>query len=216
MLIAMAEPAADQRGGRTIRLAQLLLVVAAGGLWAASRLPWVVIRSFDTLGPPRSTTVSGASWSTGLLPMAMLLLAAAVAALAVRGWLLRMLAVLIAAASLATGYLAVSLWVVPDVAVRGADLAHVPLLSLVGSERHYLGAALTLSAAVCASAAAVLLLRSARSGAAQLTKYTPPAARRSKAHSDDQAMSERMIWDALDEGQDPTDRNLPGSDTEGR
>jgi len=28
-------------------------------------------------------------------------------------------------------------------------------------------------------------------------------------------MSERMIWDALDEGRDPTDR-ARGSDTEGR
>jgi uncharacterized membrane protein (TIGR02234 family) len=28
-------------------------------------------------------------------------------------------------------------------------------------------------------------------------------------------MSERMIWDALDEGRDPTDRS-PESDTEGR
>lgn len=36
-----------------IRIAQATLVVAAGALWVASRLPWVVIRSFDGLGPPR-------------------------------------------------------------------------------------------------------------------------------------------------------------------
>ena len=42
------------------RDAQLLLVVAAVALWTASRLPWVVIRSFDGLGPPKSVTLSGA------------------------------------------------------------------------------------------------------------------------------------------------------------
>jgi uncharacterized membrane protein (TIGR02234 family) len=109
----------------TTRIAQLLLVVAAGALWGASRLPWVVIRSFDGLGPPTEVTLSGATWSTALLPLALLMLATAVAALAVRGWPLRALAGLMAAASFAVGYLGVSLWTLPDVAVRGADLAHV-------------------------------------------------------------------------------------------
>lgn len=122
-----------------IGIAQLLLVVAAGALWMAARLPWVVIGSFDELGPPKEVTLTGASWSTALLPLALLMLAAAVAALAVRGWPLRALAVLLAAASFAVGYLGISLWVVPDVAARGADLAHVPVVTLVGSARHYWG-----------------------------------------------------------------------------
>src|SRR5271167_634369 len=168
----------------TVRVAQLLLVVAAGALWAASRLPWVVIRSFDGLGPPTEVTLSGATWSTALLPLALLMLATAVAALAVRGWPLRALAGLMAAASLAVGYLGVSLWMLPDVAVRGADLAHVSLVSLVGTERRYWGAGVAVAAAVCTLAAAVLLMRSAailgsdRSGA---TKYVAPGTRRSTA-----------------------------------
>ena len=72
-----------------IRVAQLLLVVSALGLWVASRLPWVAVRSFDGLGQPKTSTLSGATWSNALLPLAVLLLAAAVAGLAVRGWLLR-------------------------------------------------------------------------------------------------------------------------------
>lgn len=212
------------RSGRlTIGIAQLLLVVAAGALWTASRLPWVVIRSFDGLGPPKEVTLSGASWSTALVPLALLILATAAAALAVRGWPLRVLAGLMAAASLAVGYLGISLWVIPDVAVRGADLAHVSLASLVGTERHHWGAGAAVAAAVCTLAAAVLLMRSAsvlgsdRSGA---TKYAAPATRRSNARREDAdgvtpAVSERMIWDALDEGRDPTDRPHE-SDTEGR
>ncbi len=213
----------------TIGLAQLLLVIAAGALWTASRLPWVIIRSFDGLGPPKEVTLSGASWSTALLPMALLMLAAAVAALAVRDWPLRALAGLLAAASLTIGYLGVSLWVIPDVAVRGADLAHISVMSLVGSERRYSGATAAVLAAVCTLVAAVLLMRSAsilgstRGGA---TKYAAPATRRLIARRDDAEgamlekpgtpeMSERMIWDALDEGRDPTERPRE-SDTEGR
>ncbi|ORV19143.1 TIGR02234 family membrane protein [Mycobacterium celatum] len=196
------------------RLAQAVLVIAAVGLWAASRLPWVAIQSFDGLGQPKTVTLSGASWSTALLPLAILLLAAAVAVVAVRGWPLRLLAVLVAGASLAIGYLAISLWVVRDVAARGADLAHVSLLTLVGSQRYHTGAAIALAAAVCTLAGAVLLMRSAASGGA--TKYVAPAARRSQAQREDGAMSERMIWDALDEGRDPTDRSQSESDTEGR
>jgi uncharacterized membrane protein (TIGR02234 family) len=216
MSVAMADPGPDRRGPRFIRIAQLLLLVAAGALYAASRLPWVVLRSFDTLGPPKTSTVAGASWSTGLVPLAMLLVAAALAALAVRGWPLRALALLIAMTSLAIGYLAVSLWVTPDAAVRAADIAHVPVLSLVGSDRHYVGAAITWLAAVGALAAAVLLVRSARADGDRTAKYAAPGTRRSIARDVDDAVSERRMWDALDEGRDPTDRQMPGCDTEGR
>lgn len=218
-----------------IGIAQLLLVVAAGALWMAARLPWVVIGSFDELGPPKEVTLTGASWSTALLPLALLMLAAAVAALAVRGWPLRALAVLLAAASFAVGYLGISLWVVPDVAARGADLAHVPVVTLVGSARHDWGAVAAVLAAVCALLAAVFLMSSAAirgSAGEDMARYAAPRARRSIArrqHSnaagraapqDDgpdmgPRMSERMIWEALDEGRDPTDREQE-SDTEGR
>ena len=155
------------------------------------------------------------------------MLATAVAALAVRGWPLRVLAVLLAAASFAVGYLGVSLWAIPDVAVRAADLAHIAVVSLVGSERHYVGAVVTVSAAVCTLIAAVLLIRSASSGREGAAKYASPAVRKSEARSaaqndasdDHEApipeMSERMIWDALDEGRDPTEPPR-APDTEGR
>jgi uncharacterized membrane protein (TIGR02234 family) len=202
----MADAAPDRAGRRTIRIAQALLVVAAAGLWAASRLTWVDLRTFDGLGPPKLITLSGAAWSSALVPLALVLLATAVAALAVRGWPLRMLALLVAVASLATGYLAISLWVIPDVAVRGADIAHVPVLTLMGSQRHYPGPAITLATAICTLVAAVLLMRAAASARGTVTKYLTPAARRALAQPDEKTMSERMLWDALDEGRDPTDQ----------
>lgn len=211
-----------------MRIAQLLLVVSAAGLWVASRLSWVAVRSFDGLGQPKTSTLSGAQWSNALLPLAVLLLAAAVAGLAVRGWLLRAVAVLVALATLALGYLGVSLIATPDIGARGAELAGVSVISLVGSERHYVGAAVTLVAAAFALVAAVLLMRSAASGGSA-TKYAVPSGRGGPVRSKDgQAgrgvvASERDMWDALDAGRDPTEgrsdiagRNPSESDTQGR
>ena len=218
--MADAPPAAA--GRLTIRIAQVLLVASAVGLWAASRLTWVDLRTFDGLSPPKLTTLSGAAWSAALLPLALVLLATAVAALAVRGWALRVLAVLVALASLAAGYLAVSTLEIPDVAVRAAELARVPLVELVGSKRYYPGPVITLVTAVCTLTGAVLLMRAATSARGSATKYLTPGARRSAATHDDGPMSERMIWDELDNGRDPTESSPPNDnppaepDTEGR
>jgi uncharacterized membrane protein (TIGR02234 family) len=191
------------------RLAQGLLLLAALALWAGSRMTWVDVSSSDGLGQPKTTSLSGASWSEALVPLALLLLAAAVAALAVRGWPLRLLAVLVAVSSAGMAYLAIGLWVIPDVAVRAAELAQVPLAALRSTERHYWGATVSLGAALCTLAAAVLLVRAAAkagAGTSAGTKYVAPATRRAAARTDETSdgMSERMIWDALDEGRDPT------------
>src|ERR1700757_898008 len=103
----MADAQLDRRGRRTIRTAQALLVLAAAGLWAASRLTWVDVRTFDGLSPSKLVTLSGAAWSSALVPLALVLLATAVAALAVRGWPLRVLAGLLAAGRLGGGSLGV-------------------------------------------------------------------------------------------------------------
>ncbi|MGV0804804.1 TIGR02234 family membrane protein [Mycolicibacterium setense] len=189
------------------RAAQALFVVAAVVLWIASRMTWVEVSSFDGLGKPKTTALNGASWSTALIPLALLVLAAAVAALAVHGWALRLLALLIAVASAGMGYLGISLWVIKDVGVRAAELAVVPLAQLTATSRSYGGAVLTLIAAVCALAGAVMLMRSANGAKRAVAgRYAAPAARREAVKSDDdgEPISERMLWDALDEGQDPT------------
>lgn len=183
-------------------------MISAAGLWVASKMTWVEVRTFDGLGPPRVAVVTGGQWSNALLPFAVLLLAAAVAGLAVRGWLLRGLAILVALVTLALGYLGVSLMVTPDIGARGAELAGVSVISLVGSDRHYGGAAITLVAAVLALLAAVLLMRAAGSAGRASAKYTAPAARRATESDGDSGtgISERGMWDALDEGHDPTER----------
>jgi len=192
-----------------IRVAQLLLVASALALWVASRMSWVDVTSFDGLGQPKTTSLNGATWSTALVPLALVALAAAVAVLAVRGWVLRLVGVLVAVATVAMGYLGIGSWVVPDVAARAADLAQIPVTALIETQRHHIGAVVTLAAAACALAGAVLLVRSAAkatAGAKDPGKYLAPAAKREAARqeSPQDDMSERMIWDALDEGRDPT------------
>ena len=191
-----------------IRIAQLALVLAAAALWGASRMTWVEVTSFDGLGQPKTTVLSGGGWSTALVPLAVLLLAAAIAALAVRGWPLRLLAVLVAATSAGLAYLAISLWVIRDVAVRAAHIADVPVADLVGTQRHHTGAVITVAAAVVTLVAAVLLMRSAATERSSAARY----ARRTEPQPDEPgtAMSERVLWDALDEGRDPTDPDNKG------
>ncbi|EID18097.1 TIGR02234 family membrane protein [Mycolicibacterium phlei] len=196
-----------------IRAAQAGLALAAAGLWGASRLTWVEVTSFDGLGQPKTVALSGGTWSTALVPLAVLLLAAAVAALAVRGWPLRALAVLVAAVSAGTAYLAISLWVITDVAVRASNLAESPVADIIGTQRHYTGAVLTLVASVLTLVCAVLLMRSAGRDTATPARYSrrtaPPQARTGDTQSGE-TMSERAIWDALDAGTDPTDPDNKG------
>jgi uncharacterized membrane protein (TIGR02234 family) len=146
------------------------------------------------------------------LPLAVRLLAAALAALAVRGWAMRPLAILLAAASFALGYLGITLITMPDVGPRGAALAGVEVVNLVSSERHLAGAVITLVSAGAVLAAAVLLMRSAATalGGKAVDKYSAPGAPRPAGS---EQLSERGMWDALDEGEDPT---VGRPDSEGR
>jgi len=84
----------------------------------------------------------------------------------------------------------------------------VPVTNLVDSQRHYGGAIITLAAAVVTLAGAVLLVRSAAGAKPEADRYR----RRRSALSQEEvaAPSERAIWDALDEGNDPTDPNSKG------
>jgi uncharacterized membrane protein (TIGR02234 family) len=191
-----------------IRLAQLLLLVSAGALWVASRTVWVEVQSFDGLGQPKTTALTGGSWSMALVPLAAILLVAAVAPIAVRGWRLGLLALIIAGVSAVMAYMAISLWVIRDVAVRAAHLAEVQVADLMGTQRHYGGAVLTLVAAIGALVGAVLLMRSVAKPRPEVDRYE--RRRSAPSPNDGASTSERAIWDALDEGRDPTDPDNKG------
>jgi uncharacterized membrane protein (TIGR02234 family) len=186
-----------------IRLAQLLLLLSAGALWGASRMVWVEVASFDGLGQPKTTALNGTSWSTALVPLAVLLLAAAVAALAVRGWPLRLLAVLVAATSAGMAYLAISLWVIRDVAVRAAHLADVPVANWSTRSAHYGGA-------IIVGGAVGTLVGAVPSCARRKSQAGRPRAPQlgSRRRRPQRRLSGRS--GTLDEGRDPTDPDNKG------
>ena len=190
------------------RLAQLLLLLSAAALWVASRMVWVEVNSFDGLGQPKTTVLTGASWSTALVALAGMLVVAAIAPIAVRGWRLGLLAVIVGGVSAVMGYMAISLWVIRDVAVRASHLAEVPVANLVSTQRHYGGAIVTLVAAMGTLGGAVLLMRSIAKPRPEVDRYE--RRRSAPAPEEAAAISERAIWDALDEGRDPTDPDNKG------
>ena len=195
-----------------IRIGQLLLVVSAAALWLASRMTWVEVSSFSGLGLPKTTALSGAQWSAMLVPLAVILAAAVLKSSLGPTWQLRLLAVIVGGVGAVTGYLGIDLLVSGDIAGTAARLADVPVADLLTAQRHYGGAVITLFAAVATLAGAVLLLRSPARDRSATDKYSAPARRREAARQQDSdgAPSERMIWDALDEGRDPTDPDNEG------
>ena len=94
-------------------------MIAAAGLWVASRMTWVEVRTFDG---PTAEDIRGGGRRTGRTHYGALrdcccwLLRWP--AWLFGGWLLRGLAILVALVTLALGYLGVSLVVTPDIGAR--------------------------------------------------------------------------------------------------
>ncbi|MDG3012077.1 TIGR02234 family membrane protein [Rhodococcus sp. D2-41] len=232
-----AATAAAKAQRRRKGLVAVALVAAALCLWIASRATWVRYTSFDQLQPPKDGTISGASWAGELTPLALVLLAAIAASFAVRGWALRVVGVIVALVAVVAGVRAVRTLTESGAvsADRISQIAELPARAAVThSDVVAWPPVVALVGAVLALIAAVGLVRKPRSvGAAGLSsKYQTPAARRAeatrradKARSDkarggeqvDEDLTERMLWDALDAGEDPTvDQGDDGSGGTGR
>lgn len=194
-------------------------VMAAGLLWAASRLVWVTVGSVDGLTAPRTDRLLGATWFGLLTPVALVLVAGAGAFVIASPRVRRALGVVAA--------LLAAMVAVPPVALltgtsataqRAAQLAQLPARAHVEQVHVVPGAALVgLAGAVVAFLGGVLATRrGARAPRAPETsgKYDPPAVRRAAATDalDQTATpSQRVLWDALDAGTDPTARRRPQS-----
>lgn len=227
-------------------IACLLMAAAAAAFWGASRMRWATIEAEDGLSPQRAFEVTGADWSPWLTPLALVYLAGIAAALSVRGWALRVVALLSAAGGVLAAYPALALVVGgadSDYAAEAADIDDRYVVLFI--DTNALVAAVVLIGTACAAGAAVALLRIAK-GATMSSKYKTPAARREEleteifaeyerrkstegatggvAEEPDAApretreeasaaegsgANERMMWDALDTGIDPTDPTDP-------
>lgn len=212
---------AARTGSRATAVSVALLVVAAGCLWACSRMTWVTVSSFDGLGEERTTDLLGSSWAAASTPLALALLAAVAASFAVKGWASRALAILIALVAIGAAVPAVESLSGDVSGEKAASVAELPTRAAVTSTQAFaLPAVVALIGSLCALAAAVVLLRKPTARKVLSSKYDAPAARReevaerarsaserAEANGEGEDLTERMLWDALDAGEDPTDRS---------
>ena len=208
-----------RRGSAALPVA--LLVVAAACLWGASRMTWVRVTSFDGLGESRTDELLGSTWAAATTPLALVLVAAIAASFAVRGWASRVLALLIAVVAVAAAIPAVRLLTAGASDSESAALAELPARAQVSmTEVSVLPAIVTLVGAVCAFAAAVISIRKTFAPQVLSSKYDAPAVRRDEVarrarttasgagvQDEGEDLTERMMWDALDAGEDPTDES---------
>lgn len=207
----------------------MLLAIAAAALWGSSRMTWVTVSSTDGLTEPRTDELNGGVWFGALTPLALVLLAAIAAVLATRGWLRRMVGVLIGVVAAVTAVPAFALLTKSGAtAARAATLAELPGRATVTEVvTAPFPAALSLVGALAALAAAVLVARMPEAAARLSGKYDNPVFRRAAATEqvtrrrtdaaagDPGQLSERVLWDALDAGTDPTEESgRPASVTE--
>ncbi|MFI5716739.1 TIGR02234 family membrane protein [Nocardia sp. NPDC051750] len=199
--------------------ALVLLAVGAAALWGSSRLTWVTVTSADGLTEPRTDELNGGVWFGALTPLALVLLAAIAAVLATRGWIRRLVGVVVALIAAVTAVPALALLTGSGATEqRAADLAGLPGRAQV-QELVTAGApaALTLCGALAAFCAGLLLARMPADAKQLSGKYDNPATRKAAATRAVQggvsgdALPERVLWDALDAGADPTDPETPAA-----
>ncbi|MBF6340554.1 TIGR02234 family membrane protein [Nocardia abscessus] len=200
--------------------AVVLLAMAAAALWASSRMTWVTLSSSDGLTQPRTDHLNGGVWFGALTPLALVLLASIAAVLATRGWLRRVVGVLIALVAAVAAVPAFALLTGSGkTAERAAKLAELPARAQVETATtSAFPAVLALLGAIAAFGAGALLARMPAEAARLSGKYDNPVFRRAaataevtqrRARSSDEPsspqLSERVLWDALDAGTDPTE-----------
>jgi uncharacterized membrane protein (TIGR02234 family) len=196
------------------------LLVASALIWAGSRFTWVSATTVDDLRGTRTTGLKGSTWAAELVPLALVALAAVAAVLAVRGWVLRVVAALVVLVGVASVVPAVRLLAgsaSPDRARALLDSASAQVSTSTSAP----GALLVGLGGLLMVLSGGLLLRAPGRARGLSDRYQTPAVRRERATAvaeggvdegeADGELTERRIWDALDAGEDPTAGPGPGA-----
>jgi uncharacterized membrane protein (TIGR02234 family) len=195
------------------------LLAGAAALEGAARAAWFTA-GVDAVG--RGTvpvTAAGADLVPALTAVALLAVAAVAAAVALAGVARRVLGVLVAAAGTWVGVATGGLLLVPPAPAELAALPGAPaggtavgaVLLRLGPLPALLGALLLLAAGITLAFAERRLARLGARYAARPAAGATPGARAAAAQRDPDP--DRLAWDALDAGHDPTD--LPATDLPG-
>ncbi|GAB2556022.1 TIGR02234 family membrane protein [Nocardia heshunensis] len=221
---AESEAAAPRKRQRPLA-AVALLAVAAALLWASSRMNWAKIEITSDYGLPRHKDLNGGVWFGALTPLALVFLATIAAVFATHGWWRRGVGVVVAVVAAMSAVPAYALLTHHGTEGRAERLAELHGGDHAGAvTTSALPAVVSLAGAVAAFAAGLLLVRQSSESARMSGKYDNPAARKLSAAEQVAAhharvrdpgsgspdastgqLSGRVLWDALDEGVDPTD-----------
>ncbi|MFE3195302.1 TIGR02234 family membrane protein [Nocardia sp. NPDC059240] len=222
-----ATPAAGADAPKRSRplAAVVLLAVAAALLWASSRMNWARIEITSDYGLPRTKDLNGGVWFGALTPLALVFLATIAAVFATHGWWRRAVGVVVAVVAAMSAVPAYALLMHQGTAGRAERLAELHGGDHAGAvTTSALPAVVSLAGAVVAFVAGLLLVRQSSEAKRMSGKYDNPANRKLSAAEQVAAhharvrdpgsgspdastgqLSGRVLWDALDEGVDPTD-----------
>ncbi len=163
------------------------LLLGALALWGASRLTWFA--EFRD-GGVRGTVLyreTGEQRATALVPLALLALAGVAGVIATGGWARRVLGVVLALAGVAAVWAGVA-------GVRFSGFAAgLPVTEML------LGRGLAVLGGILVAAGGLAAVKGAAETARLGTKYAAPATRKKVRDPDAE------LWEALSEGEDPTD-----------
>lgn len=204
-------------------LAQLLVILAAAGVWGFGRMNWVTAEVFDDKSGESTHQLVGAVWDPAGTPLALAMVAALIASLAVPPILRRIIGVLIAVLSAGASFRAVQLiGQEPDLyraqqllssGVATQNSSNPEQISawaqVLYAEVHNLPVILTVIVAVLGVCGGVILAMKPGTSDRGYSRYETPERRREGAKEDlsENPDSGRVLWDALDAGVDPTDED---------
>ncbi|GAB3302161.1 hypothetical protein EK0264_01580 [Epidermidibacterium keratini] len=199
------ERAADSTGRRLLGALVAMYVLAGGGLLYAASQPWqrVTVSRGDPL-PDVVKVLNGGTLVPMLTALGVLSLAAVVALLATRTWGRRLVAVVVLAAAVVTGYLAVQALTASQAErVQAAEQLSESLTEQAAPQVSSLAIVAGFAGIALAVLASLALLVVGSRIPAMGAKYERPdaaATREGGGHT-----AERDRWNALDRGEDPTE-----------
>lgn len=203
---------------RTSRIAALLLAVSAAVLWAASRMAWITVDTFDDKSGDATNAIIGGLWSTEQTAVAMLLLAGSIAGFALRRVGRRVVGVISALAGIGVSWAPLGLLAgEPDpqrahqLLSTGEEAKIAAWAEIANLDVTSAGPALAMFGAAVALFGGVLLAMKPGADSAKLNRYERKQDRAAKISRDLEAEpdSGRVMWDALDADIDPTDTRRP-------
>lgn len=203
------------------RVALLLGVLSAIGLWIAGRLKFVTANVTDDKAGDSVKTLVGSVWDPAMVPLALAMIAAVILSLAVQPAIRRALGALIAILAAVASFRSVTLL------TSEVDLARAKSILTSGSATqratkpvqisdwaqvteahvHTAPVILALLAAALGVIGGVLLMMQPGKADKGHSRYETPENRRAGAQEDlaEDPDNPRALWDVMDTGVDPTD-----------